>query len=205
LADNIASISSFCNFTASSDDIQIVSRLISPDLDLANVADQYIDIQLDMKVKPYTTPRQGLQMLCSQHESSTGKIQQREVAETLARILVCKPHSGDCERIISAYNRLKSTFRANLDCETIVHYLYINVIMPKLSNFDPRPAVLKWLTDKDRRRSDTAKVAKQQWFKTVFNDGQESCYDQPKRPPRNIRGTNKQWCKLIVFKKHLQL
>ena len=69
--------------------------------------------------------------------------------------------STDCERVISANNRLKSTFRVNLGRETIVGYLYINVNMPKLGHFDPWPAVLKWLTDKNRHR-DIPKVAKQQ-------------------------------------------
>jgi hypothetical protein len=156
-------------------------------MDLVTLADQYTDIQLGFKDEPAApTPRQVLKMLCSQRESSLGAIRQRELAETLARILVCKPHSADCERIISAYNRLKSTFRANLDRETIVDYLYINLNMPKLGNFDPRPSVLKWLTDKDRRHRETPKVAKQQWFKTVFDNEEECCYDERKQCPRKF-------------------
>jgi hypothetical protein len=89
--------------------------------------------------------------------------------EALARILMRKPHhAADCERIISAYNRLKSTFRNSFDRRTIVDYLFIHVNMPALNNFDARPAVLKWFADKSRRKRDTPKSAQQNWFKTIF-------------------------------------
>ena len=193
LTEHITSLSSFCNFTASAEDIQVVWNIVSPDLDLATLADQYTDVQLGLGEKPNATPRQVLQLLCSGHDSSSGSssktngtIQQSALAETLARILVCKPHAADCERLISAYNRLKSTFRSRLDRKTIVDYLYINVNMPTLSNFDPRPAVLKWLSDKERRHRETPKVSKQQWFKTVFDNEEESGCDQPKRAARKF-------------------
>jgi len=44
--------------------------------------------------------------------------------------------------------------------------------MPALSNFDARPAVLKWLSDKSRRKRDAPKSAQQNWFKTVFDMGE---------------------------------
>lgn len=90
------------------------------------------------------------------------------MAVALARILVCKPHAADCERIISLYNRLKSTFCNSFDRQTIVDYLYIHFNMPALCNFDPRPAVFKWLSDKNRRQRDAPKNCQQDWFKTVF-------------------------------------
>jgi len=73
--------------------------------------------------------RKVLQYLCLQASDSERKrgftqllscttIQHSNVAVTLARILVCKPHAADCERIISAYNRLTSTFRNSLDRQT---------------------------------------------------------------------------------------
>lgn len=185
LADHITSLSSFCNFTANSQDIQVVWSIISPDLDLATLADQYTDIQLGMKDK-HISPRQVLQTLCSRLESDLATIEQSALAETLARVLVCKPHAADCERLISAYNRLKTTYRANLDRQTIVDYLYINVNMPILSNFDPRPAVLKWLLEKARRHRETPKVTEQQWFKTVFEQEDASGCDQPKRTARRF-------------------
>jgi len=47
--------------------------------------------------------------------------------------------------------------------------------MPALSNFDARPTVLKWLSDKSRRKRDAPKSAQQSWFKTVFDMGELDC------------------------------
>jgi len=100
--------------------------------------------------------------------SSDGCSTTNELSTTLARILVCKPHSADCERLISAYNRLKSAYRCSLDQETIGNYLYVHTNMPPLSGFDPRPAVLHWLSVTERRHRETPKASKQEWFSTVF-------------------------------------
>lgn len=110
LAENMTSLSSFCNFSATRDDIKVVWKTVSPDLNLAALADQYIDIQLGLRCKPIT-PRQVLHQLCNQYAltnncNKADTIQQNALALTLARIIVCKPHAADCERLISAYNRL---------------------------------------------------------------------------------------------------
>ena len=70
--------------------------------------------------------------------------------------------------MISAYNRLKSVSRSSLDHKTIGNYLYVYANMPTLCSYDPRPSVLQWITDKERRHRDTPKASAQQWFKTVF-------------------------------------
>jgi len=49
--------------------------------------------------------------------------------------------------------------------------------MPPLCGFDPRPAVWRWLNDKNRRQRQTPKASKQDWFINVFESdevGQES-------------------------------
>ena len=97
-------------------------------------------------------------------------LQQNAVAVTLARVLVCKPHAADCERLISSYSRLKSTFRNRFDRKTIVDHLYITTNMPKLGDVDPRPAAIKWLSDKNRRQCQTPKASRQTWFETVFEN-----------------------------------
>ena len=52
-------------------------------------------------------------------------------------------------------------------------YLYIDVNMRGLSYFDPRPAVFRWPSDKDRCQHNTHKVSQQAWFKSVFDvDGE---------------------------------
>jgi len=55
-----------------------------------------------------------------------------------------------------------------LEHATIGNYLYIHTNMPPLTSFDPRPAVLRWITEKERRSRDTPKACKQSWFSTVF-------------------------------------
>ena len=42
--------------------------------------------------------------------------------------------------------------------------------MPPLCEYDPRPAILRWMDDKDRRTRDTPKASKQEWFKKLFSN-----------------------------------
>jgi hypothetical protein len=173
----INSMFSFVKFTATDDDIRNVHQSMSPDVDLADLADAYKDAQFlsqsqsspQSAGQSLTKTRQLLTTLCQSSNSNT----QENVSPlvlTLSRILVCKPHSADCERIISAYNRLKSNSRSSLDQDTIIDYLYVLTNMPALDQFDPRPAVLYWLTDKNRRQRHTPKASQQDWFRTVFSD-----------------------------------
>lgn len=124
-------------------------------------------------VQPAATARALLRNLCrNTTDSESSEISPLAVA--LSRILVCKPHSADCERLISAYNRLKTSARSSLDRQTISDYMYIHVNMPPLVQFDPRPAVLYWLTDKQRREKETPKAKQQDWFRTVFGSENNS-------------------------------
>ena len=43
--------------------------------------------------------------------------------------------------------------------------------MPPLCNFDPRPATLQWMDEKEHRTRNTLKAAKQEWFHKVFQQG----------------------------------
>lgn len=40
--------------------------------------------------------------------------------------------------------------------------------MPSVCNFDPRPAVVLWINDKERRFRKTPKASQQEWFKNTF-------------------------------------
>jgi len=147
LLNGIDSIAAFSNLSATQDAIKNTHRIIAPDVSLAVLAEEYTDIQLFMlKDGTKPCPRDVLKRLCEINVDSP-------LVTVLSRILVCKPHSADCERLISAYNLLKSIHRASLSRQTISDYLYIHVNMPTLCNFDPRPAVLKWLSDKNRRHA----------------------------------------------------
>ena len=46
--------------------------------------------------------------------------------------------------------------------------------MPKTIDFDPRPAALRWMEEKDRRARESTKARKREWFSKVFaNDDKE--------------------------------
>jgi hypothetical protein len=56
-------------------------------------------------------------------------------------------------------------------------YLYINMNMPPLSEFDPRPATLQWMNEKDHRTRNIPKAGEQDWFSNVFQ--QDNNFDNP--------------------------
>jgi hypothetical protein len=149
----------FVNFRADDNEIRAVQQEFAPDLVLAAIADQYSDIREreDVKLK---SGRDILPEICQLPEFE-------ELTTVLARILVCKPHSADCERIISSYNLLKTASRSSIDRKTISYYLHVRVNMPPLSAFDARPAAMKWIHAKQRRARETPKITQQEWM-TAF-------------------------------------
>jgi len=146
--------------------------------DLALLAEEYKDEQLlQQTTKPLdrsaTKARDVVKTLCKNRNSDDDDCEASPLAVTLSRILVCKPHSADCKRLISAYNRLKTDSRCRLDNETVKNYLYILLNMPPLANYDPRPAVTYWLQEKSRRHKATPRASQQQWLSNVFEAEQE--------------------------------
>ena len=71
-------------------------------------------------------------------------------------------------RVISLYNKVKSICRSSLKCQTMSDYLYINMNMPPLCSFDPRPATLQWMDEREHRTRNTTKAGEQEWFSKVF-------------------------------------
>jgi hypothetical protein len=90
------------------------------------------------------------------------------IIEVFARVLAAKPHSADVERLISASNTLKSCDRSRMNIETTNLYLYIHYNMPVLSEWDPRAAVMHWLSEKRRRVRSRKKARQQPYFNGVF-------------------------------------
>ena len=165
-------MSSFLAFTATEDDIRRVRQTVSPDVDLALLADAYKDVQLlHQTTKSTAKLRDFLPTLCNKSENiGQDDCEVTSLAITLSHILVCKPQSADCERLISAYNHLKTDARPTLECKTINDYLYILLNMPPLAQYDPRPAILYWLQDKQRRQKATPKASQQKLLRNVFGD-----------------------------------
>lgn len=156
-----------------------IMKTVSPDLDLATQADEYAGIQLHemrhnaaRKILQYMRASQWNEWIWKRFQP-TCKLYHYSAQQCGSYIGKNIGLQASCSRlwayIISAYNRLKSTFRNSFDKQLIVDYLYIHINMPALSNFDARPAVLKWLSDNSRRKRDAPKSAKPSWFKTVFD------------------------------------
>ena len=91
----------------------------------------------------------------------------------LARLVAATPHSCDVERLISAYDLVKSKLRSCLSPETIKSYLYVNINMPDQAELNVRPAVLTFLTDKDRRPGQELSSKTNEYFTGVFREATE--------------------------------
>ncbi|CAH3112196.1 unnamed protein product [Pocillopora meandrina] len=64
----------------------------------------------------------------------------------LVEILLVQPISAaQCERAISAQNRIKSSVRVNLAVSTLEDLIRISAEGPPAAEFDPTPSVNKWL------------------------------------------------------------
>ena len=89
------SFTPFGKIAATEDEIKQVHRSIAPDLDLANVAIQYQDLQDCAEIQK-ADPFNMLQIMVQ-----GGRDEYSDVCVVLGRTLACKPHSADCERVIS--------------------------------------------------------------------------------------------------------
>ena len=60
--------------------------------------------------------------------------------------------NASSERVFSAMKRIKSDWRCQLNTETLDQLIRISVSGPKLSEFDPKPAVQRWWLEGQRSR-----------------------------------------------------
>ena len=60
-----------------------------------------------------------------------------------------------------------------MNADTLFDYLYININMPPLEEFDPTNAAKQWVTTKNRRVRSTPKAKQQEWFHGVFSDSKK--------------------------------
>lgn len=79
-------------------------------------------------------------------QKSTGQFQ-----FLLGAFLVSTPHNMGTERVVSHFNRVVSIHRRATSLETVSRRLAISINSPGTATFDPRPAVVKFLTRKERR------------------------------------------------------
>ncbi|CAB3991770.1 Hypothetical predicted protein [Paramuricea clavata] len=161
-------------FQAKDDDLVMVHQKIACDLQLSNISEEYRDAVRLLGSKSLSL-LEKVEML-AQAQSDYGTL-----AIFFARIAACTPHSADVERLISLYiNQLKTSDRFCLTNETVSHYLYVNLNMPVLAEFNPRPAVEYWWKQRSRRSVEPTKAKEQEWFLKTFSVASEKMKEKRK-------------------------
>jgi len=150
--------------TTTDEQLRQCHQLIIPDLELSDFVMSYREVCDELQsAKPETLhPRVVIRRI---HKVEVW----RSLTVAIGRLLAAKPHSADVERLISSYNMLKTPDRSRLSPGTLFDLLYIRHNLPPLSQWDPRPSVMYWLSKRDRRPQQNPKKAKDQiWFKGIF-------------------------------------
>ena len=151
--------------SATNDQLKACYNAICPDLSLLDFVSEYRDAADIEDLKKLNT-QSLLRALASEKKCST-------LTTAIARVVAAKPHSADVERLISTYNKLKTSDRASLSSETIRNYLHVSENMGDLESFDPSQAALDWLTSKNRRARHPEKAKQQGWFIGVFTEAED--------------------------------
>ena len=113
----------FILYQADDEDLVRVHQKIAHDLPSANISEEYCDVVRSFGSKSLSSA-QKVEIL-AQNQRDYGSL-----AFVFSRITACIPHSADVEKLISLYNKLKTSHRSCLSNETIEHYLYVNLNMP---------------------------------------------------------------------------
>ena len=152
----------FISFRSNDNELVKVHEKIAADLSLPCLSEEYIDAKNIPALK-------SLSLLVSVEYFSRMK-EFSTLCTAYARIAACTAHSADVERVISLYNQLKTADRSSLSNDTLAHNLYVNMNMPTLAEFDPRPAALYWMSEKRHRAVEPSKAIQQEWFMQTFRE-----------------------------------
>ena len=76
----------------------------------------------------------------------------KDVLSLVEILLVLPLSAAQCERAISAQNRIKNCHRASLASKTVEELIRISAEGPAVSEFDPTPAVSEWFASSKKRR-----------------------------------------------------
>ncbi|KAL4149755.1 hypothetical protein QTP88_003623 [Uroleucon formosanum] len=74
----------------------------------------------------------------------------KSLGVSVAHIIAAKPHSAYVERLISYYNIMKTSKRSSLSPDVLNNALYIKFNMSTVSQFNPLPAIIQWLKQRNR-------------------------------------------------------
>ena len=94
----------------------------------------------------------------------------------LASFLTLTPHSMATERVVSHYNKVKTSGRASLKTESIYYCMHVPLNGKGTAFYDPRPAVSEFLKRKRRRSTEpTAEIYKERDFVKMFFKNDNGC------------------------------
>ena len=154
---------SFVRFDANVD-LHAVHETIATDLDCTDLSLEFEELRSEPDIVSKSLP-DLVKCLATSDEYPNMLV-------ALARVLAAKPHSADVERCISANNLLKTSLRASLNIDTESRYLFVYHNLPPTAVWNPRSAVLHWLTGggKLRRTTVPRKGKRQTYFLNVFDE-----------------------------------
>ena len=88
----------------------------------------------------------------------------------LGSLIALTPHSMGTERAVSHFNMVMSSHRLSMAEDTVNSRLLVSLNGVGTASYDPRPAVAKFLTSKDRRdrQADPSVYAEREFVKEVL-------------------------------------
>ena len=149
----------------SGSDIRTCHSVIGPDFEFREFADAYKDFIRSNDVTG--------QSIRSNLQTALERPEWIPIVVASARGIVATPYSCDVERLISTYNRIKTTDRSSLLPETVNDYLHVIINMPAVAEFNVWPAVQLWLNE-ERREVKIPPQKNSEWFAGVFQEATES-------------------------------
>jgi hypothetical protein len=164
----------FVQFDEANVNLRQIHDVFGSDLDITELSCEFTELAAQKNVTSLKLP-QLVKQLAANADSYPN------VLCIMSRILAAKPHSADVERCISTNNLLKTSLRASLKLDTENSYLFVHHNLPPTATWDPRLAVLKWLTMTSHRDKTHKKAKYQSYFRHVFSEAheQESVCDEP--------------------------
>ena len=168
--DDITLLKPFVNLQHSAD-LKNVHKQFFVDLDLMELGMEFDDVFNMEDVEDFRklSLRERFQRF-----AQSDQLPNLKIAFAIARILAAKPHSSDVERLISCSVALKCTSRSRMLLETENLNLYVHYNMPPLDKWNPKPAVICWMNERERRNLDRPKGKQQQYFKGIFSGASHS-------------------------------
>ena len=79
----------------------------------------------------------------------------KDVLHLVELVLVLPLSAAQCERAVSAQNRIKSSTRATLSVSVLEDLIRLSSEGPPVAEFDPTPAVNRWF-ERDRSKGERA-------------------------------------------------